>query len=55
MIAVDACQKAGANIVLIIAIVDRLEGAEEAFAKRGIPFRYLFGADEFLRRGNSGR
>ena len=48
--AVEACLEAGANVVLAVAIVDRREGAEEAFRSRGIPFKALFSAAEFLSR-----
>jgi orotate phosphoribosyltransferase len=53
--AVDACREAGANIVLVISIVDRQEGAIDAFRERGIAFKYLFGADEFLSREPTAR
>ena len=49
--AVDACLKEGANVVLVISIVDRQEGAADAFKQRGIAFKHLFGADEFRSRG----
>ena len=48
--AVEACAEAGANIVLVISLVDRQEGAVEAFAARKLPFRALFNASEFLAR-----
>ena len=48
--AVEACREAGANIVLVVSLVDRQEGAVEAFAARGLPFRTLFNASEFLSR-----
>jgi len=47
--AVEAVQQEGANVVLVLTIVDRLEGAEENFAALHLPFRALFTADEFLR------
>jgi orotate phosphoribosyltransferase len=47
--AVDAAQQEGGNVVLVLTIVDRLEGAEDTFAARRLPFRALFTADEFLR------
>jgi orotate phosphoribosyltransferase len=49
MKAVEALKAAGAAIVLVISILDREEGAEELYAKAGIPFRSLFKASEFLR------
>lgn len=48
MQAVAALREEGANIVLVLTIVDRLEGAVEAFAKEKLPFRALYTADEFL-------
>ncbi len=48
--AVDACAEDGAQIVLVISLVDRQEGAVEAFAARNLPFKALFGAAEFLAR-----
>jgi orotate phosphoribosyltransferase len=47
--AVEAVQAEGGNVVLVLTIVDRLEGASENFASLRLPFRALFTADEFLR------
>jgi orotate phosphoribosyltransferase len=46
--AVDAVKDAGGKVVLVFTMVDRDEGATEAFADAGIPFRALFKAGEFL-------
>jgi orotate phosphoribosyltransferase len=46
--AVAALREEGANVVLVLTIVDRLEGAAETFAKEKLPFRALYTADEFL-------
>jgi orotate phosphoribosyltransferase len=46
--AVEAAREQGARIVLVLSIVDREEGAAEAYAKAGIPFDWLFRASEFL-------
>jgi orotate phosphoribosyltransferase len=46
--AVAALREEGANIVLVLTIVDRLEGASESFAAEKLPFRALYTADEFL-------
>jgi orotate phosphoribosyltransferase len=46
--AVEAVRAEGANVVLVVTIVDRLEGATENFAALRLPFRALFTADEFL-------
>jgi orotate phosphoribosyltransferase len=48
--AVLACEAEGANIVLVISIVDRQEGAAELFGSKGIRFKSLYSADEFLSR-----
>ncbi|HET9904499.1 MAG TPA: orotate phosphoribosyltransferase [Xanthobacteraceae bacterium] len=47
--AVKAVRDEGAEIALVLTMVDRQEGAAETFATEGIPFRALFTADEFLR------
>ena len=49
MQAVAALREEGANIVLVLTIVDRLEGASENFAAEGLRFRALYTADEFLK------
>jgi orotate phosphoribosyltransferase len=49
MMAVRAARKAGANVTLVLSIVDRQEGAAELFKSSGIPFQHLFTADEFLK------
>jgi orotate phosphoribosyltransferase len=46
--AVEAVRDAGAQIALILTMVDREEGAAETFAKAGLPFRWLYRASEFL-------
>jgi orotate phosphoribosyltransferase len=47
--AVQALREVGANIVLVLTIVDRLEGAVDTFAAEKLPFRALFTAEEFLK------
>jgi orotate phosphoribosyltransferase len=47
--AVEAARDAGAEIVLVLTMVDRQEGAAETFKKAGLPFRSLYRAEEFLR------
>jgi len=49
MQAIEALREEGANIVLVLTIVDRLEGASENFAKEGLELRALYTADEFLK------
>jgi orotate phosphoribosyltransferase len=46
--AVEAATADGANIVLVLSIVDRLEGAVENFKNRGIAFEAIYTADEFM-------
>jgi orotate phosphoribosyltransferase len=49
MQAAEAVRAEGGNVVLVLSIVDRQEGAAEAFAAVGLAFRALFTAEEFLR------
>ena len=46
--AVEAVREAGGEIVLVLTMVDREEGAAETFAQAGLPFRSLYRASEFL-------
>lgn len=46
--AVEAVRQEGAEVVLVLTIVDRQEGADETFAGLGIRFRALYKAAEFL-------
>jgi orotate phosphoribosyltransferase len=50
--AVRACVAEGAEVVLVVSIVDREEGAADAFASQGISFTSLYRASEFLMRPN---
>jgi orotate phosphoribosyltransferase len=47
MQAVTIAEDAGANVTLVLSIVDRDEGASDLYAAEGIPFKRLFRADEF--------
>jgi orotate phosphoribosyltransferase len=47
--AVKAVRGEGAEIVMVLTMVDRQEGAADTFAAEGIPFRSLFTAEEFLK------
>jgi orotate phosphoribosyltransferase len=49
MQAVNLLREEGANIVMVLTIVDRLEGAKENFAAEGLELRALYTADEFLK------
>jgi len=46
--AVEAAREAGAEVVLVLSIVDRLEGAHETFAAAKVPFDSLFTRDDFM-------
>jgi orotate phosphoribosyltransferase len=48
MQAAEAVQAEGGKVVLVLSIVDRLEGACDTFAAQRLPFRSLFTAEEFL-------
>lgn len=48
MDAVDAVRSAGAEVVLVLSIVDREEGAVEFYEERGIPFEPLFRVSELM-------
>jgi orotate phosphoribosyltransferase len=47
--AVETVREEGGHVVLAFTMVDREEGAEEAFRAAGIPFRALYKASEFLK------
>lgn len=47
--AVRVVREEGANVVMVLSVVDRREGAEASFAAEKVPFRALFTADEFLK------
>jgi orotate phosphoribosyltransferase len=47
--AVDAVRDAGGEVVLVLTMVDREEGATETFAQAGLAFRWLFLASEYLK------
>jgi orotate phosphoribosyltransferase len=48
MDAVKAVTEAGAEVALVLSILDRGEGAADLYAAAGIPFTSLFRAEEFL-------
>jgi len=50
--AVEPCREAGAEVVLVITVVDREDGAQEFFESKGLPFKALFVASEFLSRND---
>ncbi len=47
--AVEAVREAGDEIVLVLTMIDREEGAAETFAEAKLPFRSLYKAAEFLK------
>ena len=47
--AAEAVKDAGGDVVLVLTMVDREEGATEAFAEAGLAFRSLYKAAEFLK------
>jgi len=49
MQAVEAVRAEGAEVVLVLTMIDREEGASETFAAAGLPFRALYSASEFLK------
>ncbi|NVN88152.1 MAG: orotate phosphoribosyltransferase [Rhodopseudomonas sp.] len=48
--AVESVREAGAEIVMVLTMIDREEGAAANFAEAGLPFRSLYKASEFLNR-----
>ena len=42
-------REAGGDVVLVFTLVDREEGAADAFKQAGLAFRSLFRAAEFLK------
>lgn len=52
LVAVEACRQEGADVRLVVSVVDRCEGAAETFANEGIAFKSLFVAADFLNRAD---
>jgi len=46
--ALEAVKGAGATVLKVVAIVDRLEGAREKIESRDVPFESLFTSDDVL-------
>ncbi len=44
--AVDALERAGAQVVAVAVIVDRNTGAREAIQSRGLPYLYVYSLDD---------
>jgi orotate phosphoribosyltransferase len=47
MKAVEALRKEGAEIVRVLTVVDRLEGATDTFKSAGLPFHAVLTARDF--------
>ena len=47
---IAACRETGAEVVLVISLVDREDGAKEFFSSKNVPFKSLYQASEFLAR-----
>jgi orotate phosphoribosyltransferase len=45
--AAEAVREFGCEVVEVIALVDRLQGAKKAFAAAGLPFRSVFTIRDF--------
>jgi orotate phosphoribosyltransferase len=45
--AVEAVKEIGCEVVLVLALVDRLQGAEKAFRESGLEFRSIFTIRDF--------
>jgi orotate phosphoribosyltransferase len=48
--AIEVIRDTGADVTMVMTLVDREEGAEEFFASKGMKFHALFRASEFLKR-----
>ncbi len=48
--AIEAVRETGAEVIMTVTLVDREEGAAEFFAGKGMAFRALFKASNFLSR-----
>ena len=47
--AIEAVKDAGGDVVMVLTMVDRNEGADANFREAGLTLRTLFKADEFLK------
>lgn len=45
--AVEAVKEAGGEVACVVTIVDRLDGAGEAFSEAGVPFKALLTLEDF--------
>lgn len=51
--AVGELRDAGFDVIGVVAVVDRLEGAREAFEAASLPFRALFTRHDFIPEGEA--
>lgn len=49
MVAVEAARKAGADVQMVLSVVDRLEGAREFYDAQKIGFASIFDRNDFMR------
>ena len=42
MATLEALREAGADVLSVLAVVDREEGGTDAFARAGVPYQALF-------------
>ena len=47
LLAIDRVQEFGAEVVLMLTIIDRMEGGRQNFAARNIPFKSLLTIEDF--------
>jgi orotate phosphoribosyltransferase len=52
--AIDAVTEMGAQVVLVLALVNRQEGAEEFFRQEGYPFEWIYTKDEVMEADSVG-
>ena len=48
--AIESCREAGAEVILVISLVDREDGAKEFFSGKNVRFKSLYQASEFRAR-----
>ncbi len=47
LLAVDRVREFGAEVVLVLAIIDRMEGGAQNFADKNLPFQSLLTIEDF--------
>ncbi len=51
--AIESVRATGARIAMVLTVVDRQMGAEDAFREAGLEYRFLFTRDELLARAEA--